>query len=117
MVAGGESIDAIEAARGALAARDADLAEADRVLIAAVADTHAVAVDSIGRIATIESDIESAAAGQQNDTAAGARELSRQLVARNRDIADIIRDARAAAHAKTVALQELSEHYRPPAAL
>lgn len=115
MVTGGESADALEAARRALAARDADLADADRALIDAVTGAYAVAVESIGRIEAISSGVEAAAADQPKDTPAGAREFGRNLVAMNHEAADVVRQAQAAARAKTVAVKELTERYRPPA--
>ncbi|MFM9035983.1 MAG: DUF4226 domain-containing protein [Mycobacterium sp.] len=115
MAAGGESADALEAARRALAARDADLAAADRALADAVAGAYAAAVESIGRIEAIESEVEAAAADQPKDTPAGAREFGRHLVAVNREAADVVRWAKAQARAKTVAVKELTERYLPPA--
>ena len=111
----GNSAAALEAARRALAARDADLADADRVLAAAVADAHAVAVESIGRIDAIKADVDAAVSDQPKDSAAGAREFGRNLVTKNRDIAAVITEAVAEAQAKTVALKELQERYRTPA--
>lgn len=110
----GHSAAALEAARRALAARDADLADADRVLAAAVADAHAIAVDSIGRIDAIKADIDAAVTDQPKGSAAGAHEFGRQLIAKNRDIAAVVTEAAAAVEAKTVALKELQERYRSP---
>ncbi len=111
----GNSAAALEAARRALAARDADLADADRALAAAVADAHAIAVESIGRLDAIKAEVETAVSDQPKDTAAGAREFGRNLVAKNRDIAAVITEAVASAQAKTVVLKELQERYRTPA--
>lgn len=115
MTAGGESAEALEAARRALAARDADLADADRALAEAVAGAYAIAVESIGRIDAIGTEVEAAAAEQPTDTAAGAREVGRHLVTKNRETADVIREAQAAADAKTLVLKQLSERYQIPA--
>ena len=111
MAQAGDSGDALEAARRLLAARDADLAEADRALSAAVADAHAIAADAIGRIEVIGSEIEAAVTDQPKDTAAAARDLARNLVAKNREIADVVSQARDAVHAKTIALKELTGRY------
>lgn len=108
----GSSAAALAAARQALAARDADLADADRVLAAAVADAHAVAVESIGRIDAIKSEINAAVTDQPKDTAASAHEFGRHLVAKNRDIAAVVTEAAAVAQAKTVVLKELRDRYR-----
>ncbi|MCW1958957.1 MAG: DUF4226 domain-containing protein [Mycobacterium sp.] len=111
MAQAGESGDALRAARRRLVARDTDLADADRLLAAAVADAHAIAVESIARIEAIRSEIESGAAAGPGDTAAAAREMGRQLVARNREIADLVRDAQDAVDAKTVVLKQLFARY------
>lgn len=111
----GNSAAALEAARRALAARDADLADADRVLARAVADAHAIAVESIGRIDAIKADIDAAVTDQPKDSAAGAHEFGRHLIAKNRDIAAVVTEAAAVAQAKTVAVKELQERYRTPA--
>lgn len=106
-----ESGEAFEEARRLLALRDADLADADRALAATVADVHGIAVDSIRRIEAIRSEIESVTEAGPTDSAAGARAVSRHLVARNREIADVITEARDAVHAKTVALEQLAQRY------
>ena len=112
MVQAGNSADALAAARRALAARDADLADADRALAETLAGAHAIAVESIGRLEAISAEIDSAATEQSHDSAAGAREVSRQLVARNREITEVISAAKAAVDAKTVALKELTGRYQ-----
>ncbi len=112
MAQAGQSGDAFEAARRLLAARDADLADADRALAAAVTGAHDIATGSIGRLEAINDEIE-AATEQPRDSAAGAREVGRHLVAKNREIADVVGAAKDAIHAKTVALKELAERYRP----
>lgn len=112
MVRAGDSDDALAAARRLLAARDADLADADRELAETVAGAHRIAADAIGRIDAIAADIESAATDQPRDTASAAREVSRSLIARNRDVSAVIREAQEAVHTEIVALQRLSERYR-----
>lgn len=111
----GNSAAALEAARRALTARDAELADADRTLAAAVADAHAAAVESIGRIDAIKSDIDAAVSDRPKDSAASAHEFGRHLVAKNRDIAAVVTEAVKVAQAKTIALKALQEHYRSPA--
>ena len=112
MVQAGNSADALAAARRALAARDADLADADRVL----AETSPARTPSRSSpsavIEAISAEIDSAATEQSHDSAAGAREVSRQLVARNREITEVISAATAAVDAKTVALKELTGRYQ-----
>ncbi len=112
MAQGGDSGDALAAARRLLAARDADLADADRLLAETVAGAHRIALESIGRIEAIGSEVEAAATDQTSDSAAGAREVARRLVEKNREIASVVSAAKDAAHAKTVALKELGERYR-----
>lgn len=111
MVQAGDSGDALVTARRLLAARDADLADADRALVEVIADAHAIAVESIGRIEAIESDIDATATDHPKDSAAHGREVSRHLVAKNREIADVVGAARDAVRARTVELQKLSERY------
>ncbi len=111
MAQAGHSGDAFEAARRLLAARDADLADADRVLAATVAGAHDISIGSIVRLEAINAEIESATE-HPRDSAAGAREVGRHLVAKNREIADVVGAAKDAVHAKTVALKELAERYR-----
>lgn len=112
MSAQGESAGALDAARRALVARDADLADADRALAEAVAGAHAIAVDSISRIDAIKADIDSAVTDQPRDNAGAAHEFGRHLVRKNRDIAAVVSEAIAAANAKTIALKELQGRYR-----
>ncbi len=112
MVQAGDSADALTAARRALAARDIDLADADRALAEVLAGAHAIAVESIGRLDAISAEIESAATEQPHDSAAGAREVGRHLIDRNREIAEVLSAAKAAVDAKTVALKEVAARYQ-----
>jgi hypothetical protein len=112
MVQAGDSADALAAARRALAARDADLADADRALAEALTGAHTIALESIGRLEAISAEIDSAATEHLHDSAAGAREVGRHLVARNREITEVISAAQAAVDAKTVALKELAGRYQ-----
>ena len=112
----GDSGDALESARQVLAARDADLADADRALADAVAAAHALAVEALSRIDAISDDVEAAATDQPKNGPAGARDVSRHLVAKNREVAEVITEAEIAVQAKTVALRELTGRYRPSAA-
>jgi len=82
------------------------------VLARAVAGAHEIAVDSIGRLEAINAEIDSTAAGQLNDSPVVAREAGRQLIAKNREIAEVLSAAKAAVHTKTVALKELTERYQ-----
>ena len=108
----GESGTELASARAALTVRDADLAEADRVLVEVVAAAHAVAAESIARIEAIEADIAAVASGPPPDSPAAAHDVTRLLAAKQREVADVVNNARAAAEAKTVVLQHLIERYR-----
>lgn len=108
----GDSADALQAARRVLAARDADLAAADREVARVLQDAHALAVESIGRIDAIDAELDATDIRPPGDTPAAARDLSRQLIARNRDVAAVVREAQESAHAKAVALQDLTDRYR-----
>ena len=108
----GQSGTELTSARAALTARDADLAEADRLLVEVVAAAHAVAAESIARIEAIKADIDAVASGPPPESPAAAHDVTRLLVAKQREIGDAVNDARAAAEAKTVVLQHLIERYR-----
>jgi hypothetical protein len=113
MVLARGSGDALEAARRLLAARDADLADADRLLTETVAGAYRIAAESIRRIETIATEVE-AVTDQPRDSAAGGREVGRHLVAKNRELADVVSEAQGAIEAKTAVLKELTERYRTP---
>ena len=72
---------------------------------------HALAVDSIGRIDAITAEVEDVAAQQSKDSPAEAREVGRHLVAKNREIAEVVQAAKAEVDAKTIALKQLTERY------
>lgn len=108
----GQAGRALESARAALAARDADLAAADRALTAVVASAHRAAVMSIDRIEAISTDIDAAVSGRRLDGPAAAHELSRFLLDRQRAIGAVLYEAMAVAQSKTLVLQELTDRYR-----
>ena len=108
----GESGRELASVRTALTARDADLADADRVLAEVLAAVHTAAVESIARIEAVRADIDGAVAGRTPDSAASAHELSRLLVAKQREIASAVHDAKEVADANTVVLQSLMQRYR-----
>jgi hypothetical protein len=108
----GESGTDLGSARAALAARDAELAEADLLLAEVVGAAHAVATESIARIEAIAADIEAVASGPPPESPASAHDLSRLLVGKQRAIAAAVNEARSAAEAKTLVLQHLIERYR-----
>lgn len=108
----GDSPDSLQAARRALHARDDEIAAADRDLVEVLNDAHALALESIGRIEAIDAGLDDAAAQPPGDSPPAARELSRHLIARNREIAAVVSEAQAAAQAKVVAIEKLTDRYR-----
>jgi len=111
----GLSAQALEAARSVLAGRDRDLAAADHQLADIVSGAHTIATGAIRRLDTVAAEIESAVqrkAELAEDTALGAREFSRFLIAKQREIIDIVTEAKANAAAKTVVLRELRDRFR-----
>jgi hypothetical protein len=111
----GESGEVLESAGSALFARDAELAEADRVLGDVIDSAYRAAAESISRIESIRAEIEAAVSDRSVDHPAAGRELSRFLIGRQREIAAVVADAQASAHAKTVVLQQLTQSYQYPA--
>ncbi|MCV7226220.1 DUF4226 domain-containing protein [Mycolicibacterium komossense] len=110
----GHSATAIAAASTALSTRHAGLTEADRALAEAVAAAHAATVEGLRRLDTIEADIESAVAQQDMlalDTPAGAHQFHRFLLAKHREIIEIVSQTAANAESKTAVLQSLSGNY------
>ncbi|HEY5149646.1 MAG TPA: DUF4226 domain-containing protein [Mycobacterium sp.] len=108
----GQSGEALAAARSALAARDSDLADADRELSAAVAGAYATATDAIRRLETIRAEIAAAVSGQGVGTPAEGRAFARFLLDKQRELVDIVTAAKAEVAAKVAALQQLSTRYR-----
>ena len=107
----GQTGDAVAAARAGVARRDEELADADRRLAATLSAAHRVAEDAVRRLEAIRADIDRAVAGYAADTSTGAAELARFLLARQREIADVVADAEAEARAKTAVLKELTATY------
>ncbi|MFN8032738.1 MAG: DUF4226 domain-containing protein [Mycobacterium sp.] len=104
--------EAIASARAALAARDRDLADADRELSAILAGAHATAIDAIGRLESIRGEIDMAVAQQSVATPAEGREFARLLLDKQRELVETVANARADADAKVSELRELSHRYR-----
>ncbi len=110
----GHSATAIAASSSALAIHHAGVAEADRALSEALLAAHAATVEGLRRLDAIETDIESAVAQQDTlalDTAAGALQLQRFLLAKHREIIDIVEQTAADAEAKRAVLQGLLSRY------
>jgi hypothetical protein len=110
----GHSAIAVRAAQMALSSRFAGATEADRALAEALAGARAAALEALRRLDEIEADIESVVAHQETlalDTPAGARELQRFLIAKQREIAAIISATAAEDEAKKAVLEGLSAGY------
>jgi Domain of unknown function (DUF4226) len=111
---GGLSIAAIEDQQTALSAQHAAAAEADRVLTGALASAHAATVEGVRRLDAIAAEIDSAVTNQAAfgiDTAVGAREFQRFLVAKQREILAVVSGAQEIDSAQKAALDRLGEHY------
>ena len=108
----GASADALAAARSLLAARDRELAEADAELTEAVSSAHAAATEAIRKLDVIHAEIEAAVARQAVTAPVDGREFARFLLAKQREISDILITARTESDAKAVVLQQLLERYR-----
>jgi Domain of unknown function (DUF4226) len=114
----GQSIGAIGEAQAALSRQHAAAADADRVLAEALASAHAAAVDGIRRLDAIAADIDLAVANQSAiglDTAMGAREFQKFLIAKQREILAVVSDAHELDAAKKALLEKLTAHYNASA--
>jgi hypothetical protein len=110
----GHSAIAIAASSTALSTQHAAVAEADRGLSDALAAAHTVTVESLRRLDAIEADIDAAVAHQDTlglDAPAGAKEFHRFLLAKHREIIDIVATAAAEAESKKAVLQGLLANY------
>jgi Domain of unknown function (DUF4226) len=108
----GQSGEALASARSALAARDRDLADADRELSAVVAGAYASATDAIRRLETIHAEIAAAVTEHSVGTPAEGREFARFLLDKQRELVDIVSAAKADAATKVSALQQLLARYQ-----
>lgn len=107
----GFSIAAIAARQAELAIRHRTATDADRVLTETLASAHEALVDSLRRLDAIADEIERARR-LAVDAPLGAREFQRFLLAKERDIAAVVTDARESSRAKGTVLQRLQAQYR-----
>jgi predicted component of type VI protein secretion system len=110
----GRSIAAIGEHQAALATRHAAVADADRALADALAEAHAATVEAVRRLDRIAAEIDGAVANQAAlglDTAMGAREFQKFLIAKQREISTVVSSARELGDAKKAVLDTLREHY------
>lgn len=112
MSAHGDSVEGLQAARRALAARDTDVAAADDAVSAVLREAHDVAAAAITRMDVLGVDLQSRVADQPTGSAAEAREFGRTLVTTTRDIEDIVSGAKVAATAHAAVLRGLIDRYR-----
>lgn len=111
---GGLSVEAIAAQQAELSARHSAAANADRVLTEALARVHAATVESVRRLDEIGAEIERAVVDQAAfslDTAVGAREFQRFLVAKQREILAVVAQARELDAENCAALDSPGEFY------
>jgi Domain of unknown function (DUF4226) len=114
----GGAVEAIGARQAALSARHADSAEADRALVEALVGAHAATVEGIRRLDAIAAEIDGAVTNQAAfalDTAMGAREFQKFLIAKQQEISAVVSQARGFDGATRAALDKLREHYTAPA--
>lgn len=110
----GGTVEAIGARQAALQSRHTATAEADRVLLEAAARAHAATVDATRRLDAIAADIDRAVTNQSAlalDTATGAREFQKFLLAKQQEISAVVTEARQIDAASRAALDTLREHY------
>ncbi|MDT5171576.1 MAG: hypothetical protein QOD02_4926 [Mycobacterium sp.] len=110
----GRSIDAIGENQAALSKQHNAAAEADHALAEALASAHAATVDGIRRLDAIAAEIDCAVQNQAAlglDTAIGAREFQKFLLAKQREISAVVSGARELDGAKKAVLAKLREHY------
>jgi len=110
----GRSIVAIGDRQAALSTRHAAVADADRALADALAQAHAATIEAVRRLDGIAAEIDGAVANQAAlglDTAMGAREFQKFLIAKQREISAVVSTARELGDAKKAVLETLREHY------
>src|ERR1700719_3269498 len=93
----GPSLGAIRTRQSVLPSQHSTAAEADRALAEALTSAHAATRGSIRRLDAIAEEIDRAATGRADlavDTPVGVREFQRFLVAKQREIAAVVADAR-----------------------
>ncbi|OBJ11375.1 hypothetical protein A5624_13580 [Mycobacterium sp. 1482292.6] len=110
----GPSLEAVEARRSALASQHGAASEADRLLNEVLSSAHDAARESVRRLDSIAEQIDHATVHQADlalDTPMGAREFQKFLLAKQREIASVVADAREFGQAKKAVLQSLRDQY------
>lgn len=104
----------MRARQSALAGRHGMVAEADQMLADVLADAHESIRESVRRLDAIADEIDRAVLHQADlavDTPLGAREFRNFLLAKQRDIAAVVAQARELDRTKTAVLQGLRSQY------
>lgn len=110
----GHSVAAMRERQSALAGQHGTIAEADRALAEVLSSAHAAMREGVRRLDAIAEQIDHAAGRSADlavDTPMGAREFHRFLVAKKREIAAVIADARELSHTKKAVLEGLRDRY------
>lgn len=110
----GSSLAAIQERQAALARQHSTAADADRVVTEAITSAHAAIRESIGRLDAIAAEIDRAVQNQADfaaDTRMGAGEFQKFLLAKQREIATVVANARELDHAKKAVLDSLRAQY------
>ena len=110
----GPSVAAMQARQSALAGRHGTVADADRVLADVLASAHEARRESVRRLDAIADEIDRAVRHQAElalDTPLGAREFRDFLLAKHRDIAAVVTQARELNRAKTTVLHGMRSQY------
>jgi hypothetical protein len=110
----GPSLEAVEARQSVLASQHGIASEADRILHEVVTSAHDAARASVRRLDSIAEQIDHATVNQADlalDTPMGAREFRKFLMAKQREIASVVAEAREFAQTKTTVLQSLRAQY------
>lgn len=108
----GSGEEALAGSAASLSARDVALADADRELVAALRAAHDATARAIQRLDAIHAEIESAVEKRTAlDTAPGAREFQRFLLAKQREIIAIVEETHLDDSSKRSLIESLKSHY------
>lgn len=110
----GPSVAAVQALQSTLANQHESASDADRMLADVLASAHASARESLRRLDAIADQLDHAVghgSALAVDTPLGAREFQRFLLAKQREIAAVVADARELSRAKRAVLDTLRAQY------
>ncbi|MEZ0366604.1 DUF4226 domain-containing protein [Mycobacterium sp. pUA109] len=113
----GSSAAALQAVRAALATQRANAAQADRALAEALTAAHAATVAGAKRLDAVAVEIDDGVAnpaGFAVDTALGAREFQRFLIAKQREILAVVAEAHQLDIAQRDRVEALRAAYSAP---